>query len=114
MAQCFGPQHAEQHFLNILKRNTISAPYLPGTQGGSFVVTSVSEYIRVQYPNQHTWVLDRSIVRVGTAVPQTLWIPHNVTDREHHVQNAELQMPIFFLHPAGRLRLPLQLPTPHP
>jgi hypothetical protein len=86
----------------------VSAPDLPGTQGGPFIVTSVPGYIRVQFPNQHTWVLDRSVVRVGTVVPQTLWIPHNVTDREHHVQNAELQMPIFFLHTDGRLGLPLE------
>ncbi len=47
-------------------------------------------------------------MRVGTVVPQTLWIPHSVTDREHYVQNAELQMPIFFLHADWRLGLPLE------
>jgi len=40
-------------------------------------------------------------------VPQILWIPSTVADRRHHIQDAELQMPIFFLHTDGRLGLPL-------
>ncbi|KAF8502124.1 hypothetical protein F5888DRAFT_1632085 [Russula emetica] len=107
MSQCFGPQQAEQHFFNILKSNTISASYLPGTEGGSFIATSVPEYIRVQFPNPYTWVLDRRVVGHGTVVPQSLWIPFTITDRRRHVQDAELNMPIFFLHVDGRLGLPL-------
>ena len=41
-------------------------------------------------------------------VPQDLWIPSNVTDRIRHVQDAELQMPIFFLNMNGRVGLPLE------
>ncbi|KAI0256033.1 hypothetical protein BJV78DRAFT_1118101, partial [Lactifluus subvellereus] len=43
----------------------------------------------------------------GTVVPQTLWLPHSVTDRRQHVLEAELQMPIFFEGSNGRLGLPL-------
>jgi len=37
-----------------------------------------------------------------------LWTPHTVTDRKQHVEDAELQMPIFFLHTDGRLGLTLE------
>jgi hypothetical protein len=33
--------------------------------------------------------------------------PINVADRIRHIQDAELQLPIFFLHMDGRLGLPL-------
>lgn len=52
-------------------------------------------------------MLDRRVVGNGTVVPQSLWIPSNVTDRTRHVQDAELQLPIFFLNMDGRLGLPL-------
>jgi hypothetical protein len=52
-------------------------------------------------------VLDRRVVGNGTVVPQSLWIPFTITDRRRHVQDAELQKPIFFLHMDGRLGLPL-------
>jgi hypothetical protein len=52
-------------------------------------------------------VLDRRVVGYGTVVPQSLWIPFAVADRIRHVQDAELQMPIFFLHTDRRLGLPL-------
>ncbi|KAI0248869.1 hypothetical protein BJV78DRAFT_1114999, partial [Lactifluus subvellereus] len=40
-------------------------------------------------------------------VPQTLWLPHSVTDRRQHVLEAELQMPIFFECSNGGLGLSL-------
>ena len=43
----------------------------------------------------------------GTVVPQSMWIPSSVTDRVHHIQDAQLHMPIFFLNTNGRLGLPL-------
>ena len=52
-------------------------------------------------------MLDRRVVGYGTVVPQSLWIPFTVADRIRHVQDAELQMPIFFLHTDRRLGLPL-------
>ncbi len=52
-------------------------------------------------------MLDRMVVGNGTVVPQILWIPFTGTDRRRHVQDAGLQLPIFFLHTDGRLGLPL-------
>ena len=44
----------------------------------------------------------------GTVVPQGMWVPHTITDRRHHVAEAELQMPIFFEDANGRLGITLE------
>jgi len=99
ISHSFGPKSAEWHFSHILKGNAISASYRVGPEGGSFVVN---------FPNQSPRVLDRRVLSIGTVVPQVSWIPHTVTDRSQHVQDAQLQMPIFFLHTDGRLGLTLE------
>jgi len=53
------------------------------------------------------WLLDHSVVRTGTVVPQTLWSPQNVNDFRLFVSDASLQMPIFFTHANGTLGLSL-------
>lgn len=53
------------------------------------------------------WLLDHSIVRVGTVIPQARWSPENVNDHRHHVAEAILQMPIFFFQQDGTLGLSL-------
>ena len=53
------------------------------------------------------WLLDYSIVRIGTVIPQALWSPEKVNDHRYHVANAILQMPIFFLQQDGTLGLAL-------
>jgi hypothetical protein len=51
-------------------------------------------------------LLDRAVVNRGTVVPQTMWSPH--TDQRHYVEEAVLQMPIFFEGIDGRLGLSLE------
>ena len=99
ISHSFGPQSAERHLSYILKSNAIPASYHFGADGGSFVVNS---------PNQPSRVLDRRVLSIGSVVPQILWVPHTVIDRRQHVQDAELQMPIFFQHTDGRLGLTLK------
>jgi len=53
------------------------------------------------------WLLDYSIVRTGTVIPQTRWTPENVNDHRQYVAEAVLQMPIFFLQQDGGLGLSL-------
>jgi len=99
ISHSFGPKPAERHFSHILKSKAISASYHFGPDGGSFVVV---------FPNQYSWVLDRGVMGIGTVIPQNLWVPNTVTDRRQHVEEAGLQMPIFFLHTDGRLGLTLE------
>ena len=100
ISHSFCPQSAERHFSHILKTNAISTSYRVGPDGGSFVVNLPNQY--------HSWVLDRRVLSIGTVVPQILWAPSAATDQRQHVQDAELQMPIFFLHTDGRLGLTLE------
>ena len=53
------------------------------------------------------WLLDYGITQTGTVVTQELWSPQNVNDFRQHVQEAELQMPIFFTQENGHLGLSL-------
>ena len=76
--------------------------------GYSFIVTSVPPHIQTQFPDQNAWVLDRRVMSAGTVVPQTLWTPHIITDRRQHVIEAQLQLPIFFVHTNGSLGLSLE------
>jgi hypothetical protein len=84
------------------------SPHPSGDESAFFFVSSVPRHIPYQFPGQDAWVLDRTVVNKGTVVPQTLWAPHTITDRINHVEEAELQLPIFFESPDGRLGLPLE------
>ena len=53
------------------------------------------------------WLIDYSIVDIGTVVPQTLWSPRNTTGLRQYVAEASLQLPIFFTQEDGRLGLSL-------
>jgi len=54
------------------------------------------------------WLLDDSIVRTGTVIPQARWSPQNVNDYRQHVAEAKLQMPIYFYQQNGVLGLSLE------
>jgi len=53
------------------------------------------------------WLLDYSVMSIGTVVPQSLWSPRNVTDFRQYVTEAPLQLPIFFTQENGFLGLSL-------
>ena len=56
---------------------------------------------------QPLWLVDYIIVRTGTVIPQARWSPENVNDLRHHVTEAILQMPIFFIQRNGTVGLSL-------
>ncbi|KAI9454400.1 hypothetical protein BJY52DRAFT_1152506 [Lactarius psammicola] len=89
---------AEQYFRGLLKSHSIPsilASSGPGREGHFFLT-----------PDSR--VLDRAVVYGGTVVPQTMWSLHPVTDRRQHVEEAALQMPIFFEGVDGGLGLSLE------
>jgi hypothetical protein len=53
------------------------------------------------------WLLDYNVVPTGTVIRQVRWTPENVNDHRHHVAEAVLQMPIFFVQQNGILGLSL-------
>jgi hypothetical protein len=83
-----------------------------GIESHYFVVDSVPSHIPVRPPSvtelNLNGVLDRSLVAMGTAVPQTMWTPSFVEDKTQLI-GAELQMPIFFEGVDGQLGLSLEL-----
>ncbi|KAI0298545.1 hypothetical protein BC826DRAFT_105032 [Russula brevipes] len=106
----FSPRNAEQYLQSLLKTNVIPshpASHFPGKESAFFVVHSVPRHISLQFPNQSSWVLDRSVMARGTVVPQTLGALNVVAERGQHVAE-DLQLPIFFESMDGRLGLPLE------
>ena len=80
-----------------------------GVEGRFFVVDSVPSHIPIRPAPEPSGVLDRSIVAMGTAVPQKMWTPSAAADRTQLIGDAELQMPIFFEGADGQLGISLEL-----
>jgi hypothetical protein len=53
------------------------------------------------------WLLDYSIQPGGTVVPQQLWLPQGQGDLRRYVEQAPLQMPLFFNQENGTLGVPI-------
>jgi hypothetical protein len=53
------------------------------------------------------WLLDYRIQPGGTVVPQQLWIPQGQGDLRRYVEQAPLQMPLFFIQENGTLGVPI-------
>lgn len=80
-----------------------------GVEGRFFVVDSVPSHIPILHAPEPSGVLDRSLVALGTAVPQKMWTPSAAADRTQLIGEAELQMPIFFEGTDGQLGISLEL-----
>jgi hypothetical protein len=93
--------------LKIDKFPKIFPMSFPDREGHHFFIRG-SDTGRVieEISNNPLWLLDRAFVNRGTLVPQTM--PHTVTDERQHVEEAVLQLPIFFEGTDGRLGLSLE------
>jgi len=120
ISQSFPNKDAEGYICHLLKTNPSALrqsclPYGKQDRSGVlFVVNAIPRELScavrpyTQDPHGYPlWILDHSIVRTGTVVPQVLWSPQNVNDFRLHVSDAILQMPIFFTHVNGTLGLSL-------
>jgi hypothetical protein len=47
-------------------------------------------------------------VGAGSVVPQRFWTPNTVIDVRRHLWEAELQLPVFFLHQSGSIGLTVE------
>ncbi|KAH9993742.1 hypothetical protein BJV74DRAFT_884337 [Russula compacta] len=119
ISQSFSPnKDAEDYFGHLLKtdKSVIKHSYQTSpTRDGSgviFVAKAIPETLSTTPSMQDSrgrplWLLDYSVIRSGTVVPQALWSPHNVNDFRQYVSEAPLQMPIFFMQENGILGLSL-------
>ena len=80
-----------------------------GIESRFFVIDTVPSHIPIRPSDELNGVLDRSLVAMGTAVPQTMWSPSTAADRTQLIGEAELQMPIFFEDADGQLGISLEL-----
>jgi hypothetical protein len=112
ISQCFNSRAAEEYFLRLLKRDIIpmyNVLSFLGIEGRFFVVDALPSHIPIQPSPEMSGVLDRSLVAMGTAVPQTMWTPSAAADRTQLIGEGELQMPVFFEGVDGQLGIPLEL-----
>jgi hypothetical protein len=109
VSQTFQRRQAERYFLNLLKIDKFPKIFpmsFPDREGHNFFIrSSDTGRIKEKPLNSLLWLLDRAIVNRGAVVPQRMWSWHTVTDK--HVEEAVLQMPIFFEGVDGRLSLSL-------
>jgi hypothetical protein len=118
ITRSFGLIKAERYLFNLLKTNKSGLKQLcrtiPSPDGSlaAFVVEAVATKdsprpFMQDRSGRPLWLLDYSIPKTGTVVPQELWSPRNVNDYTQYVVEQELQMPIFFTQENGILGLPL-------
>ena len=118
ISRAFYPNRCAELYLSHLLKTSRNLKDLYQTlpaPGGSGVVFVIREASRpLQSPplmwdsGVPFWLLDYVIQDIGTVVPQTRWIPRNRNDYKQHVEEADLQMPIFFIHENGDLGLSLE------
>jgi hypothetical protein len=53
------------------------------------------------------WLLDFAIKPGGSVVPQQIWFPQAQGDWRRYVEQAQLQMPLFFINANGSLGVPV-------
>jgi len=113
VSRTFQPRRAAQYFLNLLKRDSlpsVEASSLPYRESHFFVVGPITQDVPRQPEGFDTSSrpLDRAIVGRGSVVPQTMWSPHTATEKRLQVEEAVLQMPIFFESVEGILGISLE------
>jgi len=118
ISRAFYPNRNAELYISHLLKTTRNLKELyqtlpaPVGSGVVFVIREASRPLRppplMWDSGVPLWLLDYVIKDIGTVVPQTLWIPHNRNDFRQHVEEADLQMPIFFIHENGDLGLSLE------
>jgi len=62
---------------------------------------------RGQHHQRPAWLLDFAIRPGGSVVPQQIWFPQGQGDWRRYVEQAQLQMPLFFMSAEGPLGVPI-------
>lgn len=106
---------AEVYLSHLLKTKNLKelCQTLPSPRGMAFVVRDANRLLPPQplmsdRDGVPLWLLDYVIKDTGTVVPQRLWTPHNKNDFKQHVEEADLQLPVFFIQENGDLGLSLE------
>ncbi len=110
VARTFTPKDANNYFMLLLR--TPASQYFLGYYGivyhqNAWYITHNVNLVQGTSPGvplQTTPLLDRSISAThGTIVPQRRWTPTDEVDVRRHVEDAVLQLPIFFVNRNGSI-----------
>ena len=117
IARTFASEDANSYLKLLLPRKPQTSKDLLQYYGithleGGWYITFTSNLVQGTssgVPRQHAPLLDYStrVIR-GTVVPQRRWTPANEVDVRRRVENAVLQLPIFFVNRNGGFGFPLR------
>jgi hypothetical protein len=112
IANTFSPQDVHGFLTHLLGRQDYLQHYNVVFHGRAWYITQ--NYVLPQSPGvppaQHPWIpLDLSVgATQGTVVPQRRWIPADEVDVRRHIEEATLQLPIFFTKNNGEIGFTLR------
>jgi hypothetical protein len=104
IAYTFAPQGANIYLANLFKIDPQTVQIFLH-QGGFFVWNQplLPNLTPLNFNGHRAWLLDYHIQPGGTVVPQQLWFPQGQGDWRSHIEQAPLQMPLFFIQENGTL-----------
>ena len=112
VAYTFTPQVAAVYLRQLCKINdprVVQTFSVSGWPGAFFITNPPMNHCRPHHigNNQYAWLLDYAIRPGGTVVPQLLWSPQGQGDWRRYVQQATLNLPVFFVNADGSLGVPV-------
>jgi hypothetical protein len=104
----FRPQAAANYLTVLFKVNPSEVQIF--FHGGAFLVLNQPTNWTLpplDFNGQRAWILDYHIRPCGSVVPQQIWFPQGQGDWRNYVEQARLQLPMFFVNVDGNLGVPV-------
>jgi hypothetical protein len=104
----FTPQAAAHYLTLLFKANPSNIQTF--FHGGAFLVLNQPTNWTLpplNFNGQRAWILDYHIRPGGSVVPQQLWFPQGQGDWRCYIEQAHLQLPMFFVTVDGNLGVPV-------
>ena len=110
IAYTLRPQDAENHLTILFKMNPQVVRANAFLHRGAFYVfnqPTIWTQPPLNFDGRPGWLLDYHIRPGGSVVPQQIWFPQGQGDWRRYVEQAQLQMPLFFVKADGSLGVPV-------
>ena len=106
----FRPQDAANYLMILFKVNPQVVQANAFLHQGAFFVwnqPTIWTQPPLNFDERPGWLLDYHIRPGGSVVPQQIWFPQGQVDWRRYVEQAQLQMPLFFVNADGSLGVPV-------
>ena len=106
----FTPRYAEGYLAQLFNvTNATDIQSIRHQSGALYVFNHPTHNIppAVSMNGRHAWLVDFGVRSGGSVVPQQLSFPQGQGDRRRYVEQAQLRMPVFFVHANGSLGVPV-------